>query len=165
MAPADPILGHHVLGELCRWKPLQSMATERHARQHWRLVSRVRRRPALRSPFVSSANLTWTFHRVSKEKTGYKDHHALVDDGYNIGRDMLVARALAPDAIWEAEVVWVQGLIEPGIKGVLHISQTQTVLSRLLVSWSSAVPACRSVWRVTWIEAAWLKDLSRSIHD
>ncbi|KAH7099690.1 hypothetical protein BKA62DRAFT_709146 [Auriculariales sp. MPI-PUGE-AT-0066] len=50
------------------------------------------------------------FLATSKEKTGYKDHHMLIPDGYNIGRDLLVARALAVDAVWEAEVVWVQGV-------------------------------------------------------
>jgi hypothetical protein len=45
----------------------------------------------------------------------------ITPDGYNTGRDWLVNRALRGGQWrgnrWRAEVEWVEGLIEPGIKG------------------------------------------------
>lgn len=63
------------------------------------------------------------FLAVSKELDGGKNH-MIVPDGYNIGRDWLVERAVAGTSwkgtYWEAEVEWHEGLLEPGRKGINH---------------------------------------------
>lgn len=81
------------------------------------------------------------FLAVSQEMSG-RAHHMIVEDGYNLGRDLLVSRAVAPavGARWVADVAWIQGLIEPGIKGqpvrssvrrlFLSGAQASTTLSR-----------------------------------
>ncbi|KAH7100801.1 hypothetical protein BKA62DRAFT_705676 [Auriculariales sp. MPI-PUGE-AT-0066] len=87
------------------------------------------------------------FLAVSQELTGYKDHHNLVEDGYNVGRDLLVARALARDALWEADVVWVQGLLDPGIKGVNHRIPLDGLVAVITVGKRKNVSAqFRSLW-------------------
>ncbi|QRV92409.1 hypothetical protein RhiJN_20427 [Ceratobasidium sp. AG-Ba] len=55
------------------------------------------------------------FLAVSKEKY-VGDHHQIVDDGYNIGRDYLVSRALRKGA----RVEWKEGLIAEGDEGINH---------------------------------------------
>ncbi|KZV95071.1 hypothetical protein EXIGLDRAFT_735968 [Exidia glandulosa HHB12029] len=66
------------------------------------------------------ANTGAWFLAVSAEESGSK-HHAIIPDGYNIGRDLLVSRAVAEDnEEWKASVDWVQGLMEPGSKGINH---------------------------------------------
>jgi len=60
---------------------------------------------------------------VSKEENSGK-HHEIIPNGYNIGRDFLVGRATSPthwnSIWWQAEVEWVEGLLEPGNHGVNH---------------------------------------------
>ena len=60
---------------------------------------------------------------VSKEKKA-KDNHAIVKDGYNLGRDWLVEKAVDggywKGMWWKAEVEWREGLLKPGKEGVNH---------------------------------------------
>jgi hypothetical protein len=59
---------------------------------------------------------------ASKEEDSQK-RHRIVKDGYNLGRDYFVKRALAGglwkghQIWWRAEVEWRTGLLEPGSKG------------------------------------------------
>lgn len=50
--------------------------------------------------------------------------HMIAPDGYNVGRDWLVERAVKggqwEDDSWIAEVEWVEGLLEPGSDGINH---------------------------------------------
>ncbi|KDN48238.1 hypothetical protein RSAG8_02830, partial [Rhizoctonia solani AG-8 WAC10335] len=55
------------------------------------------------------------FLAVSKEKH-VGDHHQIIDDGYNIGRDYLVSRALRKGA----RVEWREELLEAGNEGINH---------------------------------------------
>ncbi|KAJ3747556.1 hypothetical protein DFH05DRAFT_820722 [Lentinula detonsa] len=64
------------------------------------------------------------FLGVSKEEHSGK-HHMIIPDGYNIGRDFLVAQAVSSPTHWnsiwwQTEVEWVEGLLEPGNDGVNH---------------------------------------------
>jgi hypothetical protein len=65
------------------------------------------------------------FIGASKEETSQK-RHKIVKDGYNLGRDWFVERALAGshqkgrNVWWTAQVEWRTGLLEPGSKGVNH---------------------------------------------
>jgi hypothetical protein len=60
---------------------------------------------------------------VSKESQA-RDHHDIVVDGYNLGRDWLVQKAVEggywKGFWWKAEVEWKEGLLEPGKEGVNH---------------------------------------------
>lgn len=51
------------------------------------------------------------------------DHHLIVPDGYNKGRDWLVERAVEggrwKGMWWKADVEWKEGLLKPGSKGGL----------------------------------------------
>jgi hypothetical protein len=59
---------------------------------------------------------------ASKEETSQK-RHKIVEDGYNLGRDWFVERALAGShwkghqVWWRADVEWRTGLLEPGSNG------------------------------------------------
>lgn len=73
----------------------------------------------------SFANSGAWFLAVSQEMSG-RAHHMIVGDGYNLGRDLLVSHAVSPTpgSRWTADVAWIQGLLEPGVKDVNHnISQ------------------------------------------
>jgi len=75
----------------------------------------------------SEANTGAWFIAASKEKD-LGDGHMIVDDGYNIGRDYLVEKAVGggrwKGMWWKADVEWRAGLLEPGSKGINHnISQ------------------------------------------
>jgi len=63
------------------------------------------------------------FLASSKEKY-VGEHHMIEDDGYNLGRDFIVERAVAGSRWktmwWKADVEWVDGLLEPGSEGVNH---------------------------------------------
>ncbi|KAL4073209.1 hypothetical protein V8B97DRAFT_197115 [Scleroderma yunnanense] len=63
------------------------------------------------------------FLAASKEYDSIKNH-MIVPNGYNIGRDMLVANAYAGSSwkgmSWVAEIEWREGLLEPGYKGINH---------------------------------------------
>ncbi|KAJ7211090.1 hypothetical protein C8J57DRAFT_1400022 [Mycena rebaudengoi] len=69
------------------------------------------------------ANTGAWFLGASKEETS-RSHHTIVANGYNLGRDYIVERAVAGGAWkgvrWRAEVAWQEGLLEPGRKGVNH---------------------------------------------
>lgn len=58
---------------------------------------------------------------MSKEKDGSK-RHTIDDNGYDVGRDLLVERATAgthwKGKWWRADVEYRPGLLEPGRKGV-----------------------------------------------
>jgi hypothetical protein len=57
---------------------------------------------------------------VSKEKDGSK-RHGIIPDGYNVGRNLLVEKAIAGSnwkgMWWKADVEWKAGLLEPGKDG------------------------------------------------
>ncbi|KAF9013166.1 hypothetical protein BDQ17DRAFT_1386784 [Cyathus striatus] len=63
------------------------------------------------------------FIGASKEYDSSK-HHKIVPDGYNLGRDWLVERAVAggrwKGRWWKADLEWRSDLIEEGRKGVNH---------------------------------------------
>lgn len=52
-----------------------------------------------------------------------KDHHLIEDDGYNLGRDFVVGRAVAggrwQNMWWKADVEWNEDLLPPGSDGEL----------------------------------------------
>jgi hypothetical protein len=66
---------------------------------------------------------------ASKEEPSQK-RHKIVKDGYNLGRDWFVKRALAGGVWkghhiwWRATVEWRTGLLEPGSKGAAPRSTT-----------------------------------------
>jgi hypothetical protein len=67
------------------------------------------------------------FLGVSKEEDSSK-HHKIVPNGYNLGRDWLVNRAIAGSQwkgkAWTADVEWRTDLLSPGHTGINHgISQ------------------------------------------
>jgi hypothetical protein len=124
-----PRLGN-VLGELRRRAPLPGLATERHVRRQRRVVRRVRSTLHLLHPphlLMSHNHLPfsrWLIHsrRASKEEPSRK-RHTIVKNGYNLGRDWFVERAVAGShwkghqVWWSARVEWRTGLLEPGNNG------------------------------------------------
>ena len=77
--------------------------------------------PIHRGLFVMPS-LTLLFHcpRSSEEMDSSKNH-MIVDDGYNRGRNYIVARATTGShwkgTWWKAEVEWKDGLLESGNRG------------------------------------------------
>ncbi|KAN0087481.1 hypothetical protein V8E55_006102 [Tylopilus felleus] len=71
----------------------------------------------------SEVNTGAWFLGVSMEED-YTKHHMIVPNGYNIGRDFLVEKAVAGSwwrgISWVADVEWREGLIEPGFRGINH---------------------------------------------
>ncbi|THH18361.1 hypothetical protein EW146_g2602 [Bondarzewia mesenterica] len=71
----------------------------------------------------TAANSGAWFIGASKEEHSRKNHK-IVEDGYNVGRDWLVDRAVSGSHFkgiwWKAEVDWRTGLLEPGNDGVNH---------------------------------------------
>ncbi|KAF8869186.1 hypothetical protein CPB84DRAFT_1816368 [Gymnopilus junonius] len=69
------------------------------------------------------ANSGAWFLGASKEYDSTKNHK-IIPNGYNIGRDWLVDRAIQgshwQSMWWKAEVEWREGLLEEGKKGVNH---------------------------------------------
>lgn len=63
------------------------------------------------------------FLGASKEKDSSKNHK-IDEDGYNVGRDFVVERAIAGShwrgMWWKAEVEWQEGLLQKGRRGVNH---------------------------------------------
>lgn len=57
---------------------------------------------------------------ASKEKY-LGEHHTIDDDGYNVGRDFIVERAVAGSRWkamwWIADVEWEESLLKPGADG------------------------------------------------
>ncbi|KAG8742177.1 hypothetical protein FRC10_001933 [Ceratobasidium sp. 414] len=108
------LLSHlgYMLGVPRGWKPLSGMAPARHGC----LVSCVR--PV--SLFGrSDTNLTLGLCATQRFQ-GKGNHHEIIDDGYNIGRDFLVSQALRKGA----RVEWRDDLIAEGDEGINHgISQ------------------------------------------
>lgn len=62
-------------------------------------------------------------------------HHTIVPNGYDLGRDLLVSRAIqgnlpiyappynfqsVPGYVWKADLTWERGLLDPGRNGVNH---------------------------------------------
>lgn len=51
----------------------------------------------------------------------------IIPDGYNIGRDLLVERAIVGSRWhgmrWRTDVEWREGLLEPGFKGQIRFSR------------------------------------------
>ncbi|KAJ8495200.1 hypothetical protein ONZ45_g12964 [Pleurotus djamor] len=71
----------------------------------------------------TTANSGAWFLGVSREENSRK-HHKIVPDGYNLGRDFLVNKAIGGSSWkgiwWKAEVEWREGLLDPGKDGVNH---------------------------------------------
>ncbi|CAO1636179.1 unnamed protein product [Parajaminaea phylloscopi] len=71
----------------------------------------------------SEASTNAWFLAVSNEKN-LRHRHTIAPNGYNEGRDMLVANALAGgrfgQRLWKAEVEWVEGLMPAGSDGINH---------------------------------------------
>ncbi|KAJ7578174.1 hypothetical protein C8J56DRAFT_797930 [Mycena floridula] len=69
------------------------------------------------------ANTGAWFLGASKEEHSARNHK-IVPNGYNLGRDWLVERAIAgsrwKSMWWTAEVEWRTGLLEPGNHGINH---------------------------------------------
>ncbi|KAF8310277.1 hypothetical protein DL93DRAFT_2099502 [Clavulina sp. PMI_390] len=69
------------------------------------------------------ANTGAWFIAASQEKY-LGEHHTIVADGYNLGRDYLVERAVEGGSWkgmwWKADVEWREGLLEPGAEGINH---------------------------------------------
>ncbi|EST09788.1 hypothetical protein PSEUBRA_000172 [Kalmanozyma brasiliensis GHG001] len=69
------------------------------------------------------ANTGAWFLAVSKEKN-LKYHHTIDRDGYNVGRDLLVAAAERGgrwnSVYYKADVEWIDGLLEAGRHGINH---------------------------------------------
>ncbi|KAI0043948.1 hypothetical protein FA95DRAFT_1523570 [Auriscalpium vulgare] len=71
-----------------------------------------------------AASGAW-FIGASKEEHSQKNHK-IVKNGYNLGRDWFVERAVAGShwkgkgVWWRADVEWREGLLEPGNKGINH---------------------------------------------
>ncbi|SCZ89175.1 BZ3500_MvSof-1268-A1-R1_Chr1-1g01008 [Microbotryum saponariae] len=68
----------------------------------------------------TQANSGAWFLSASKEMD-IRGRHKIIPDGYNIGRDLIVAKAIAGTRYrrrtWTAEVEWIEGLLEPGSEG------------------------------------------------
>jgi len=62
-------------------------------------------------------------------------HHTIVPNGYDLGRDLLVSRAVqgnlpiyrppynfqsVPGYVWKADLTWERGLLNPGRRGLNH---------------------------------------------
>lgn len=80
------------------------------------MVHRVR----LTVPLLPSCRSNAAYSSASKEKDSSRNHQ-IDDDGYNLGRDFLVERAIAgthwQGLWWRAEVEWRTGLMPHGKKG------------------------------------------------
>jgi hypothetical protein len=76
--------------------------------------------------------------RASKERDSSKNH-VIAPDGYNLGRDWFVDRAVEgrrwKDMWWKADVAWRNDLLEEGKKGTLWpLHRFQLVLIGWLLS-------------------------------
>ena len=98
------------------------MAAERHTRRQRCVVYRVRFSLIFPPRFFFCFNSERNGDRASKEEHSQK-RHKIVQNGYNLGRDWFVERALAGshqkghNVWWTAEVEWRTELLEPGSKG------------------------------------------------
>ncbi|KAF5380697.1 hypothetical protein D9757_007033 [Collybiopsis confluens] len=84
-----------------------------------------------------AASGAW-FLGASKEENSRKNHK-IIPNGYNIGRDFLVAQAVSSPTHWnsmwwQAELDWVEGLLEPGSEGVNHGIEQDGLVAVLTVS-------------------------------
>ena len=83
-------------------------------------------------------SLTLLFHcpRASEEMDSSKNH-MIVDDGYNRGRNYIVARATTGShwkgTWWKAEVEWKDGLLESGNRGPYR---PHFILSTIVLMWN-----------------------------
>ena len=135
-----PRLGN-MLGKRCRRAPLPRLATEWHPRRQWCVVRRVctsshHNPPAPPHPgnislfthlyMFIDAHVQTELYRASKEEPSQK-RHKITKNGYNLGRDWFVKRALAGShwkrhqIWWRAEVEWRTDLLESGNKGALAL--------------------------------------------
>jgi len=76
------------------------------------------------------------FIGASKEESSGKNHK-IVDNGWNIGRDWLVERAISGShwkgRWWKASVEWREGLLKPGSEGINHGIKQDGVVAILIV--------------------------------
>ncbi|KAI0745485.1 hypothetical protein C8Q76DRAFT_607381 [Earliella scabrosa] len=84
-----------------------------------------------------SANSGAAFLAVSKEKS-VEDHHDIIDDGYNIGRDELVAGAIGTKSFggitYSTTARAVTGLMAAGSQGVNHGIAVDGIVTLLTVT-------------------------------
>lgn len=82
------------------------------------------------------ANSGAWFLGASKEQPA-SQNHMIVPDGYNIGRNYFVERAVAGTQFhgkwWKAEVEWREGLLAPGRRGVNHAIRQDGLVAILTV--------------------------------
>jgi hypothetical protein len=162
-----------MLGKRCRRTPLPRLATERHARCQWRVVHRVSdfhsnlSLPILNSPYGN------TYLRSASKEEHSQKRHRIVKDGYNLGRNWFVERALAGShwkghqIWWRAKVEWRTGLLEPGSTGAsLHapfISLTDYPRILILPRYQPRYPprwACRHPHRLPCLAISFPNTLS-----
>ncbi|GAA5833770.1 hypothetical protein JCM3766R1_000094 [Sporobolomyces carnicolor] len=71
----------------------------------------------------TEANSGAWFLAASKE-VDLRGKHKIAPNGYNVGRDLIVQRAVAGSRYlgrtWQTSVVYVEGLLEPGNEGINH---------------------------------------------
>ena len=76
----------------------------------------------VRSPRVTRVTMLshYHIHSASKEQDSSKNHK-ITEDGYNLGRDFIVDRAVAGSRWrgmwWKADVQWHEGLLQKGKRG------------------------------------------------
>lgn len=65
-----------------------------------------------------------------------RGNHKVAKNGYNVGRDLIVAKAIKGTSYlgrsWEAEVEWIEGMLEPGNRGALTKGFQSALLRTLL---------------------------------
>ncbi|GJN92507.1 hypothetical protein Rhopal_005537-T1 [Rhodotorula paludigena] len=94
-----------------------------------------------RWPFVGSCLESFTAYKqngteahsnawflAASKEVDIRGNHKVAKNGYNVGRDLIVEKAIKGTSYlgrsWEAEVEWIEGLLEPGNRGINHgISQ------------------------------------------
>jgi len=85
----------------------------------------------------TEANSGAWFIAASKEENLGRQH-MIIPDGYNIGRDWLVEKAVAggrwKGMWWKADVEWRKGLLEPGWKGINHNISQDGIVAILTVN-------------------------------
>lgn len=94
-------------------------------------------------------NTTGAWFLAASQELSGRARHMIVEDGYNLGRDSLVAKALSSKrhSPWVAEVEWIQGLLEPGVEGINHNIPQDGLVALLTVTRRPVQPAQpRRLW-------------------